>query len=90
MRAVLKKDPAPGAVLVDVPVPKPGPGEVLVKIKATSICGTDHHIYIWNEWSQNRIKPPRIMGHEFAGEVVELCAVALRPRWVTTCLPKPM
>lgn len=72
MRAVLKKDPVPGAVLADVPVPNPGLGEVLVKIQATSICGTDHHIYIWNEWSQNRIKPPKIMGHEFAGEVVEL------------------
>lgn len=72
MKAVLKREPAPGAVLTDVPVPKPGQGEVLVKVKATSICGTDHHIYMWNEWSQNRIKPPRIMGHEFAGEVVEL------------------
>jgi threonine 3-dehydrogenase len=72
VKAVLKKDPAPGATLADVPVPRPGQGEVLVKIKATSICGTDHHIYIWNEWSQNRIKTPRIMGHEFAGEVVEL------------------
>ncbi len=72
MRAVIKREPAPGAELVDIPVPKPGLGQVLVKIKATSICGTDHHIYIWNEWSQNRIKPPKVMGHEFAGEVVEL------------------
>jgi threonine 3-dehydrogenase len=80
LRVVLKKDAAPGAVLVDVPVPRPGPGEVLVKIKATSICGTDHHIYIWNEWSQNRIKPPRIMGHEFAGEVVELGSGCLKAK----------
>ncbi|HHW26735.1 MAG TPA: L-threonine 3-dehydrogenase [Firmicutes bacterium] len=72
MKAVVKAGPVYGAVLKDVPVPTPGRGEVLVKIKAASICGTDHHIYIWNEWSQNRIKPPRIMGHEFAGEVVEL------------------
>lgn len=72
MKAVLKQDRAPGAVLADVPVPSPGPREVLVKVLATSICGTDHHIYIWNEWSQNRIKPPQIMGHEFAGEVVEV------------------
>lgn len=72
MKAVLKRDAAPGAVWADVPVPKPAPGEVLIKIQATSICGTDHHIYIWNEWSENRIKPPRIMGHEFAGEVVEM------------------
>ena len=71
MRAVVKREPAPGAVFLDVPVPKPGPGEVLVKILATSICGTDQHIYVWNEWAQNRIKPPKIMGHEFAGNVVE-------------------
>jgi threonine 3-dehydrogenase len=80
LRAVLKKDPAPGAVLLDVPVPKPGPGEVLVKIKATSICGTDHHIYMWNEWSENRVKPPKIMGHEFAGEVVELGSDCLKAK----------
>lgn len=72
MKAVLKRDPAPGAVLVDVPAPRPRAGEVVVKVKATSICGTDHHVFMWNEWSRNRIKLPRIMGHEFAGEVVEL------------------
>ncbi|MGI6628187.1 MAG: L-threonine 3-dehydrogenase [Bacillota bacterium] len=72
MKAVLKGEPAEGAMLAEVPVPKPGPKEVLVKVKATSICGTDHHIYIWNEWAQNRIKPPQIMGHELAGEVVEI------------------
>ena len=72
MKAVLKKEPAPGAILADVPVPRPGPSEVLVKVKATSICGTDHHIYIWNDWAKNRIKPPQIMGHEFAGEIVEV------------------
>ncbi len=70
MKAVMKKDPAYGAILTDVPVPEPGPGQVLVEVEATSICGTDHHIYIWNEWAQNRIKPPKIMGHELAGRVV--------------------
>lgn len=72
MRAVLKIEPAAGATLLEVPVPVPGPGEVLIKVKTTAICGTDHHIYIWNEWSQNRIQPPQIMGHELAGEIVEL------------------
>lgn len=72
MRAVLKIEPVAGATLLDVPVPVPGPGEVLIKVKTTAICGTDHHIYIWNEWSQNRIQPPQIMGHELAGEIVEL------------------
>ncbi len=72
MKAVIKREPAAGAQLAEAPVPRPGPNEVLVKVKATSICGTDHHIYIWNEWAQNRIKPPQIMGHELAGEIVEL------------------
>jgi len=72
VKAVLKKKAAPGAVLEEVPAPKPGPGEVLIRVKATSICGTDHHIYVWNQWSQNRIRPPQIMGHELAGEVVDL------------------
>ncbi|NLS44219.1 MAG: L-threonine 3-dehydrogenase [Firmicutes bacterium] len=72
MRAVLKNEPAPGAKLVDVPIPTPGSGEVLVRVDAASICGTDYHIYVWNEWAQNRIKPPQIMGHELAGEIVEL------------------
>ncbi|HAV20496.1 MAG TPA: L-threonine 3-dehydrogenase, partial [Firmicutes bacterium] len=72
MKAVLKREPQAGATLVELPVPKPGPGEVLIKVKTTAICGTDHHIYIWNEWAQNRIKPPLVMGHELAGEIVEL------------------
>ncbi|MGI6643242.1 MAG: L-threonine 3-dehydrogenase [Bacillota bacterium] len=72
MKAVMKKDPVYGAVLVDVPEPSPGPGQVIVRVDATSICGTDHHIYIWNRWAQNRIKLHRIMGHELAGTVVEL------------------
>lgn len=72
MRAVLKDKPGFGAVLAEVSQPHPGPGEVLIEVKATSICGTDHHIYIWNEWAQNRIRPPQVMGHELAGEVVEL------------------
>jgi threonine 3-dehydrogenase len=72
MKAVVKRTAAPGAELAMVDIPPVGPGEVLVKVSAASICGTDHHIYIWNEWAQGRIKPPKIMGHEFCGEVVEV------------------
>ena len=68
----MKKERAPGAELVTVDIPKIKPDEVLVKVKATSICGTDAHIYNWDEWSQSRIKPPMIFGHEFAGEVVQV------------------
>jgi len=70
MKAVVKMRPESGAHLTEVPVPEPGPREVLVRIKATSVCGTDLHIYEWNEWAAANIRPPLTMGHEFAGEVV--------------------
>lgn len=73
MKTVRKTNPKFGAELVEIEVPKPSTGEALVKVKATSICGTDVHIYEWNEWAQGRIKNiPQTMGHEFAGEVVEV------------------
>lgn len=75
MKAVRKLRPEFGANLVDVPIPTIGPDEVLVKVRATSICGTDVHIYKWDPWAQNRIgtKPlPQTLGHEVAGEVVEI------------------
>jgi len=72
MKAVVKAKPAPGAEWMDVDIPRPGPDEVLVKVKATAICGTDVHIYRWTPWAQARIKPPIICGHEFCGEVVEV------------------
>ena len=74
MQAVVKTTPGPGMELVTKAIPRPGPREVLIKVEATSICGTDVHIYHWDKWSQGRIKPPLTIGHEFAGEVVELGA----------------
>jgi threonine 3-dehydrogenase len=72
MYAVVKKERAPGAELSNVATPKARGSEVLVKVKAASICGTDVHIWDWNEWAQKRIKSvPLIFGHEFCGEVVE-------------------
>ncbi len=72
MLAVKKEKGAPGATVTEAELPKMNPDEVLVKVKATSICGTDAHIYAWDEWSQGRIKPPMIFGHECGGEVVEV------------------
>jgi threonine 3-dehydrogenase len=72
MLAVMKLKPEPGAELREVDVPRPGPDEALVKTLATSICGTDKHIYMWGAWGLERIKPPLIFGHECAGEVVEV------------------
>ena len=72
MRAVIKAKAAPGAEMAMVDIPQVGPGEVLVKVKATSICGTDLHIYNWDLWARSRIKPLMVFGHEFAGEVAEV------------------
>jgi len=70
MKAIVKTRNGPGAELLQVDVPQIGPRDVLVKVKVASICGTDLHIYNWDEWAAGRIKPPRIFGHEVAGEVV--------------------
>src|SRR4029453_9139559 len=70
MRALRKTAPRPGAELRDVPVPEPGEGEVLVRVHAASICGTDLHIFEWNEWAQGRVsRVPMTFGHEVAGTV---------------------
>jgi len=70
MRAVRKTAAVPGAELVEIAVPEPGEGEVLIRVHATSICGTDLHIYDWNEWAQKRVQRlPMTFGHEVAGFV---------------------
>ncbi len=72
--SVWKTKPSKGLELREVAIPKISEGEVLVKVRATSICGTDRHIYEWDNWAQNRIGKniPYIFGHEVSGEVVEL------------------
>jgi threonine 3-dehydrogenase len=72
MWAIRKPAPEPGLVLTEVPVPVPGDGEVLVAVEAASVCGTDLHIFRWDQWSRSRIRPPVTLGHEFAGTVVAL------------------
>jgi threonine 3-dehydrogenase len=69
MKALRKMKAARGLSMETAPVPAIGPGDVLVRVKATSICGTDLHIYGWDRWSQGRIKPPVTLGHEFCGVV---------------------
>ncbi len=70
MRALVKLAPGRGFEVVEVPVPSPGRADVLIKVAAGGICGTDLHIYRWDPWAQSRIRPPRIIGHEFCGTVV--------------------
>jgi threonine 3-dehydrogenase len=72
VKAFAKLRPEPGLQLIDAERPEISGNDVLVKVKVTSVCGTDYHIYKWDEWAQARIRPPRIIGHEFAGEVVEV------------------
>ena len=74
MKALVKAKAEPGLTLMDWPDPKPAPLEVVVRVKATSLCGTDAHIYNWDEWARNRIQVPRVIGHEMSGEVVEVGA----------------
>ncbi|RPH96075.1 MAG: L-threonine 3-dehydrogenase [Calditrichaeota bacterium] len=72
MKALVKKKAEPGLWLEQMPIPKIGNNDLLVKIIKTAICGTDLHIYKWDEWSQRTIKIPQIIGHEFVGEIVEI------------------
>lgn len=69
MNALVKPAAAPGMEMREVPVPAIGPTDVLIAVDTASVCGTDLHIFHWDEWAQNRIKPPYIPGHEFCGTV---------------------
>ena len=72
MKALVKTQAIEGIWLEDMPEPEIGNNDVLVKIKKTAICGTDIHIYNWDEWAKKTIPIPMITGHEYAGEIVEL------------------
>lgn len=72
MKALVKAKSEVGLWMQDMPEPEMGINDVLIKIKKTAICGTDLHIYKWDEWSQDNIKTPVIIGHEFAGEIVDI------------------
>ncbi|HEX2141958.1 MAG TPA: L-threonine 3-dehydrogenase [Candidatus Limnocylindria bacterium] len=69
MRALAKTRAEPGAELIERAVPTPGPGEVLLRMEAASICGTDYHLYRWDPWAREVLTPPVILGHELAGRV---------------------
>ena len=72
MKALVKHSPKEGIWMEDVPDPKCGPGEVRIRITHTAICGTDKHIFEWDEWAQNNLKLPLIVGHEFCGIIDEV------------------
>jgi len=72
MRAIRKLEAGPGAEMVEIDIPTIREDEVLIRVKATSICGTDAHIYEWTDWAAGRIHPPQTYGHEFCGHIVEV------------------
>lgn len=72
MKALSKLKPEEGIWKIDAPMPEVGHNDLLIKIKKTAICGTDVHIYNWDEWSQNTIPVPMVVGHEYVGEVVDM------------------
>ena len=74
MKALIKRYPEKGVWMDEVPVPEPGSCEVLIKVNKASICGTDIHIYEWNEWAQKTIPVPMILGHEYVGSVAAVGA----------------
>lgn len=79
MRAVVKTSPTPGLEMIDVPIPEVAPDEVLLQVKATSICGTDLHIRNWDPWAAAHVTPPIVVGHEMCGIVVDKGAKADGP-----------
>jgi threonine 3-dehydrogenase len=72
MRALVKARPEKGIWMEDRPIPEIGPDDVLIRVKKTGICGTDIHIWAWDDWAQRTVPVPLIIGHEFAGEIVEV------------------
>jgi threonine 3-dehydrogenase len=75
VKALVKASGGPGFELADVPVPKIRDDEVLIRVRRAGVCGTDVHIYEWDEWARGRCRPPFVVGHEFAGEVTQVGAL---------------
>jgi threonine 3-dehydrogenase len=72
VKSLVKQSAGPGFVLKEVPEPKIRDDEVLIRVRRAGVCGTDVHIYEWDAWAQGRVRPPIVVGHEFAGEVVKV------------------
>lgn len=72
MRALVKESAGPGMTVKDVPVPRIGAADVLIKVAHAGVCGTDLHIWEWDAWASGRLRPPVVIGHEFAGTITEL------------------
>lgn len=80
MKALVKARPEPGLWMERVPVPEPGPNDVLIKVKKSAICGTDVHIWKWDEFSAKTVPVPMVVGHEFVGEIADTGKAAVKYR----------
>ena len=80
MTALAKIRPEAGLCWIEAPAPEPGPDDVLIKVRRTAICGTDLHIWRWDEWAARTVPVPMIVGHEFAGEIIEVGSRVTRQR----------
>ena len=78
MKALVKAKSEVGLWMQDVPVPEIAPNEVLIKIHKTAICGTDMHIYNWDEWAQKNIPVPMVVGHEYGGTIAAIGSTVKR------------
>ncbi|MFK7858175.1 MAG: L-threonine 3-dehydrogenase [Granulosicoccus sp.] len=78
MKALVKAERRQGLWMQRVPVPEPGPQDVLIKVRKSAICGTDMHIYKWDEWSARTVPVPMVVGHEFCGEIVDTGSAATK------------
>ena len=80
MKALVKSRPEPGLWMESVPVPKPAPQDVMIRVRKSAICGTDVHIWKWDEWSSKTVPVPMVIGHEFCGEIIKVGSSASRYR----------
>ena len=80
MKALVKSRPEPGLWMEYVPVPEVGPSDVLIKVRKSAICGTDVHIWKWDEFSAKTVPVPMVVGHEFVGEIADMGAAAVKYR----------
>lgn len=78
MKALVKAHPKEGLWMQTVPVPEPADSEVLIRVKKSAICGTDVHIWKWDEWSAKTVPVPMVVGHEFCGEIVDCGKAAMK------------
>ncbi len=80
MRAIVKARPEPGLWMQEVPVPEPGPTDVLIRVRKSAICGTDVHIWNWDDWARATVPVPLVVGHEFCGTVADTGSAVTRFR----------